>query len=541
MSYKFPKRLVQSETPFKAREFNQDWQPIGDKASGRLNAHDILGDIKEFSPKPGVQAFHKPYYVEVSSNPDWGSPSAGYRAPTLGTLTNASFVPQSSNWSQVESMVFEDIVTGNGSVWIVFWCNYVYHEFIPSDSGAARHTGFIAGVPAPGLQLAIRVDGQVVSESVTAQVDEWHRSAQALKPVSQRDSSNTSASMKNLPGPGLYKSQAIRGIGPQAGAVRVVVSVPVSAGTHTIEAVARSIQPVVPQLLPADAAVVIHNRKLFALECPVFPANAPTRVSVETPTFLDGHVVSQASMKTNRADIITAALNNIEDGDLARGALMNKHLPPTHLDVSHTTILPAGAQQLNCAYPGYGIDTISGTKATGATGWWWLDDGAGVDLTTLDDPVRGAVDILTDGVDSLVIVMGNVQLNEINGTPGGGPGDDIGCMAAFALGVQRDDLTTINILGSTEVYVNNYTYWVQADGNTSTLSRPVEYDVPIFHVFNYSPTTGGTAGADPTYDLDFIGIVGSGFRLSKAGGGPIVTSPDVYYQRGALSFFQIRG
>lgn len=534
MPYRFPRKLLRSGEPLKRETFDSYWQPLGELVSGKLDAHNIDAATVEVAIDPAVNALYKPYYVEVNSNPEWGNGTSGYTKPTIATVTatgTAHFVGQTSNWQTVDRMIHSNVTTGTSNLWIVAWCTYVLHGFAAGDG---RHGGELGGgeyMRGTGLQLAIRVDGQILPESITGHTEDWTRSFAAMKPLSQRDSTRSSGK-KRTPGPGLRRSDYLKGIGPIAGAVRIVTTAAVGPGTHVVEVVARTLQDYDLALLGlssiADIACAIHNRKLFVLDCPVYPVSAPTRTSVEVPAFEDGSVISNASLATNRHTAIVTALNDVDHGDLARGALMNTHIPPAYLDRS-TTFIANGVQTMHCIYPGYGIDTITPNKALGTQGWYWLEDGAGDYLRTTSDATRGAVDWTTNGGGCLLIVLGNVQLHEIEGQVSPEWRDH---MAAFAIARQRDDTGTVDVLGNTEAYVNNHIddwHYVAGTGGR----REIEVDIPLFHVFNFSEANDG---ADPGFDIREIGIVASSFSLSDPFDGP-----NLHYNRGNLTVIKLRG
>ena len=531
MPYRFPRKLLRSGEPLKRETFDSYWQPLGELVSGKLDAHNIDSATVEVAIDPAVNALYKPYYVEVNSNPGWGNGTSGYTKPTIASVTatgTAHFVGQTSNWQTVDQMVHSNVTTGTSNLWIVAWCTYVLHEFTVGvgDHAAQDVSGlYMRGA---GLQLALRVDGQILPESITGHSEDWVRSFAAMKPTAQRSPANA-ANKRRTPGPGLRRSAYLRGVGPACGALRLVVNAPVGPGTHTVEVVARTLQSYdVSTTESGNIACVIHNRKLFVLDCPVYPVSAPTRTSVEVPAFEDGSVISNASLATNRHTAIVTALNDVDHGDLARGALMHGHIPDAWLDRS-TTDINNGVQTMHCIYPGYGIDTITADKALGTQGWYWLEDGAGKYLRTTSDATRGAVDWTTNGGGCLLIVLGNVQLNEIEGQVGVGWRDHIG---AFAIARQRDDTGTVDVLGNTEAYVNNHVdNWYIVAGVSAR--REIEVDIPLFHVFNFSEANDG---ADPGYDIREIGIVASSFSLSDPTDGP-----NLHYNRGNLTVIKLRG
>lgn len=531
MPYIFPKRLVRGDQMPDPKDFDRDFIPAAEKISGRLNAHDLSGSSLKAGATVGSNAYYKPYYNEVQSDPGWGDDSL-YAHPTVGGLpANTDLLVPNAGWTALSSIGHSSVSIGNGNLWIVGWAQYVYHSFVTTAPG---HTSLVASSPDPdslriaGIQFAIRVDGQIVPESVTGHTIDWRRFIQPLKPQTQRDSTSATNKKRN-PGPGLHESSPIRGIGPQAMPVRVTCSVPVLEGTHTVEMVARVVAKDNPILFSAVSLQVgVHNRKLFVLGCPTVPASAPTRTATTVPNLNAGSTISAQTFYTDRADKIADAYNDISEGDLSRGALMNAHLPPSYLDQSYTQILPSSDQTIDCLYPGYGDATVAGAKASGNAGWWPLDDGAGpaVFLRTDNDSSRTpGTDVDVTTTNTWVIVMANVQLRAVKDNTNPRRVDEL---AAFTIMHRNDTAGTYTNTASSECYVNRYINWGDIGGNAAELD--IEVDVPLFHVYNYSSSV-------PSNNFDHIGVYGCGMALNS-GGTP--ASPDVIYRRGSLTMIQLR-
>lgn len=542
MPFIFPKRVLQTGDVLAKADMNADWQPIGELASGGLDSHNLAGVLAS-QVSVADSTFHKAYYIEQGVNPGFGD-NTGYTNPTLaGPPANAWVVPITSNWSQVGSMELTNIVTGISNLWIVGWCAYVYYGFIGTNGTVGTHAALTAGnfIDA-GLQLALRVDGQILPETVTGHTDDRYRPVEPLKPQVQRSSANA-VGMKHMPGPGLVKSHIIRGHGPQAGALRLVASAPVGPGNHTVELVARIVQKENPlaSLIIADTAVGIHNRKLFVLDCPVYPNTAPSRSEVEIPAFDDATVVSTANMTTNRMTVLTTALNGLDAGHLQRGSFTNRHLPKVPPDHSYVGLTPASPVEYDCKYPGYGVDTLAAARTGNNVGWSYVSDPGGARLLRTDyDLVRaaGAIDA-TD--DCLIVVMADVQLHSIENIAGSedpAQQPSICSFANFAIAALPSGGAFAEI-ESTEAAFNNHVYWGYAAGVPVNLQ--MEVNVPLFHVFNYSPQTLPNPGAASLTDIDYIGVVCSTFRTSKTGGGAVNVVDDVFCQRGALTVLKLRG
>lgn len=544
MPFILPKRVLRDGDLLKKEDFNADWQPVAELASGHLDSHNLDSDLLKPNVVVADGAFHKAYYLEQAVNPGWGD-NTGYTVPLLATPpTDAWIVPITSNWTPVTPLQLTSITTGVSNLWIVAWAAYVYYGFSNVNNQIGTHAGTTAGnfIDA-GLQLAIRVDGQILPETITGHTDDRYRPCEPLKPRRQRDSS-AAADLKNAPGPGLFESHTIRGHGPQAGALRLVANAPVSPGTHSVELVARIVQKDNPlaSLAVTVTGVGLHNRKLFVLDCPIHPAAAPTRTAVEVSALDDASVISAASLHTARNDVVADALNDVDAGHLARGAFTGRHLPNVPLDVSYSWITPTAPIEYDSKYPGYSSNTIAPSRTGLDTGWSWVLDTTGTKyLRTDSDLVRTPGDFITNGVDCLVIVMADVQLHEIDGgatSEAATTASSVCCFGSFGIAYQPNG-GSVDVLHHTTAEFNNFTSWAYAVGFPIPVG--VETNVPLFHVFNFSPNTGGTAGSLAGSNIDYVGVVCSAFRTAHSGGGAINIVPDVYCQRGALTVIQLRG
>ena len=210
------------------------------------------------------------------------------------------------------------------------------------------------------IQYALRVDGAVITETITGRFDNEQGAPLPFRVIDPRAMGATKTPLGSRP-TGAEVAAGASAVGVYAGreavrpdainrpmlSVRLTATVPVSPGRHIVETVARrvpcggdrsfrtdvhrvgtfvsTVGVVNPQ--PADSQVVIYNRQLSVTESPLAPVGAPLFGGVVTvPAFADGDMVSHQSLVDERVDVVVDALNEVKDYQVSRGAINGDHL-----------------------------------------------------------------------------------------------------------------------------------------------------------------------------------------------------------------------
>ena len=212
------------------------------------------------------------------------------------------------------------------------------------------------------IQYALRVDGAVITETITGRFDNEQGALRPFRVVDPRAIASTDTPLGPLgaASTGVYVSRGDNrpdAVNRPMHTVRLTATVPVSPGLRVVEVVARRVPcglrrsfrtgvnsvgnftPAVgafnPQ--PPDSHVVLYNRQLSVTESPIDPVGSARFVgAVTVPAFAEEDEVSHQSLLTDRVDVIVDALNEIKDYQVARGAINGDHLE------SYSAVLATG-------------------------------------------------------------------------------------------------------------------------------------------------------------------------------------------------------
>jgi hypothetical protein len=372
-----------------------------------------------------------------------------------------------------------------------------------SDLSSTTVTGGAQGAlvyfPAQ-LQVALRVDGVVLPETITGRYD----NEQGSFPPSRIQSS-----VSNLTGVSVVRiKERPDALGIPMYTARLTYNVKVSPGNHVVETVVRRVpmgenrkfmtpvpavgeRPDPPYAMPEDNRVTIYNRQLKvvditqeATEAAVFDA------ALEIPAFKNEDVVSYESLDEGRLRPAIDALNDIKPFQVARGAINGAHL------AGYSSVL--GVAQDVMATGGVllheGLTPYSRLHSS-------LDEGLFGQFYTLYKRSGGWKEIVSAPLSTPVAafqlctisVEGNVFLDKLQTTAvsttisTGGPSGPHSTMhlgaATFCIGLKSAG--TWYLWMPSLAWVNSNLYWAseaKAPG-TTTLST-------IAHLSNYSDNNG---------------------------------------------------
>lgn len=320
------------------------------------------------------------------------------------------------------------------------------------------------------VQLAIRLDGQVLEHTITGKRSEYETSPLGMRHVTTRDLED-SGTEKNLPGPKGFMRRAV-GMGPEMAATRLGTVIRVSPGTHTVEVVARRIAPRGQRTAIQRDIIGIHNRQLSVIEMPLNEGTTIGASSASVPAFESEDSLDLAPSVNQVVDQV----NNMGRSTIKASSLRNEHLPSNVRSSSTKSINPGDSYNWTTAsFPGWlddgpgvwggGTDNVMtsalASARDGEQGWFGVTDSSGNHFTvnnsaTVDD-------------DSLIIVMADIRLKTVNtrtkssSASGRIPLENrlLDSFAGFALGYSEDTSgdTSWRIIPSSRAYINSYN-WV---------------------------------------------------------------------------------
>ena len=209
------------------------------------------------------------------------------------------------------------------------------------------------------IQYALRVDGVILTETITGRFDNERAPITPARIVDPRDNDSPVASA-GISGPGLGAfRERPDAINIPMFSVRLSASIKVEPGDHVVELVVRrvptgrrrSFTPPPPevgnpvssaQYLPPQNRVYIYSRQLVVTDIPDEPIEAaefgtPAVVS----SFKDEDVVSKKTLVDDRLQRVAEETNDIQSFQVARGAINGDHLE------RFSSVIASGATSLS--------------------------------------------------------------------------------------------------------------------------------------------------------------------------------------------------
>ena len=323
-----------------------------------------------------------------------------------------------------------------------------YEQNYP-NAGGYHHIS--KGAHPARVQFAIRVDGRIIDESITGNIESYGESAHGLaigtspkSTVGQRslrDVTNYRITEKPRPGQKI-RSQVSVGLGPEVMPVRLGAVVPVAPGDHVVELVARRLRRRDGKRYREGDYVGVFSRRLFCLDLPNYPprqdGDPVSELIFPTPTVYESET-KITNLGTSPDDLsesiggVKLALNNLQPEHLQRNCLPHDYLPSKCSYAKRVVIEPTTSWSApdrsyinstgmsNARNPGivgpYVNRVVSGssdgwgfdfTTGNGA-GWYQLRDASGGTKLEIDETSSKSLH-LADNKD-ILIVMADVTLN----------------------------------------------------------------------------------------------------------------------------------
>lgn len=422
MSYQFPRRVLRAQDVLDPIELTLDLAPAAERLSGRLNAHNFNQNIASLLDVDAAAFYRTRIYkkgVPFGDNHTATAlePWTGFADATVPA--DAFLVQNGFDWQAIGTagdLSVVSLTTGQSVLWVHVFAQHLWYGFkqffddVPPSSRRGRQHLSNAHENPVNLHFAIRIDGSVIPETITGIDDQIYMASLPAKPLEQRNTDTPTV----LPGPQDVRSQQICAIGPAAVPIRISAAIPVQAGDHTVELVVRR----VPLQLFAETPdytefdqVYIFSRQVIVTELKSFPDDSTVAADVSVPAIEEEELLTNATMYVQRVQPLIAAYNDIQPGNLARGALMHYHLPATLRSTTttrevFTTAFPG--VKYNCVYPGFGSTTIAAAKYGGApsVGWYMIEEGGTKAISAKNISIASA---------SRLLITANLQIVDIDG------------------------------------------------------------------------------------------------------------------------------
>lgn len=418
MSYQFPRRVLRQQDVLDPIELTQDISPAAERLSGRLNAHNFNTTMP--AATIAASAFYKPYYASVTADPQLGGGGSVYHVPVFpgspGADPNAYRVTNTFEWQSIDDQngtpISVTLTCGVSVLWVNAFVQYMWAGFNAGVSVFGSPWGHDYAGPSArpcNVQFAIRVDGSVIDDTITGVDQLDFRSSMGLKARIQRSSSTL------LPGPQDVRGNVASSLGPPSLPVRLTLCLPVQAGNHTVEIVVRRMPDVrdvdVDLAYTSGDFVAVFNRQLLVVDLKSFPVDSVVGAEVSAPGWDEEDPITTASIYTQRVQPIISGYNNVDVGNVQRGALMHYHLPSSLIHADTAEQEWAAAENFNNAYPGFTSATVTTTKFAGlpGIGWYLLDDGVAPTYPVKTGPFDATKK-------SFFVVLANAQLIRVGNT-----------------------------------------------------------------------------------------------------------------------------
>ena len=539
MSYIFPRRLLRAQDVLDPIELTLDLSPAAERISGRLNAHNFTTDLATLATVD-PEAFYalKHYTKYVPFLYAAGPPTAGY--PDDTNSVDAYQVQNNYEWQTISdsggATPSVSLMTGGSVLWVNAYAQYLWHGFAPRyHSGGvpkayAQHA-FGSQTIGANVQFAIRLDGNIVPETVTGMDEVIYRASVPIRQTTQRSATTP------LPGPHDLKGHQIVALGPPCLPIRISACIPVEAGNHTVEIVVRR----VPVVLDAETKnykekdyVYVYNRQIFVADLKSFPVDSVGATDISVPAFEEEDTLSQATMYTQRVQPLIAGYNAVAEGNLQRGALMHYHLPTVLAGAPRTAERNFGTfEKFNSIFPGNGVNTVTTTayNAAPATGWTLITGiGTPIQITAMDTTVGRKILVLINA--QVRNVQGGVMVDGATSHRAA----RIGSFANFQVMWQvtgASATTWFGLPGSLGM-VNNFVWWPKkpwTDPDRFLAASDLDYgleqsEIQLMAVLDYSTVVLGSTiniglfgsvthsviGQNTEYEIRYGSIIAIPFR-----------------------------
>lgn len=520
MPHTFPGVAFQTGEIVDPDALNDTFQEVASKLAGRLNEHDISDDTKA---KLSVEneAYYDAHQIKRAATPGLNAAARNAANHFYADINGASVVGDDAVASVQDTDGWQALVdfggtqdmsltltTGEDTLVMFAMAQHFGWEGSDEDKAPKLNSPL-------RLQYALRVDGALLDDTITgASVypdpppQQWYRATRSAVPAADEYDYRH-----------IQYLQGTTGISCAAHPTRLTRSIPVVAGSHTVELVARRLPPAEYKVDndQQGSTVQVFNRRLFVLRLKGISPHTGDAVSVNISAFEDGQVVTAQQVNADGFVALSTPANALTNGNLERGVFRNEHLPSVVYGPKAQPITPGSPTTIfNGEYPGYGVNSAA---------WTVISNGGGQDLA-ITGPTAGEWRL--DTYPGLFVVMANIEVASVVWNPQ--KGDHRGIIV-LALRV-TNSAGTVRVLGETEVCIN--THNPDPESSTPTM-RPIQTDAPLMWVVD---STQLSAANQRITRVEVVGSVWDGHYGPRSGGG---VQLDARTQRGMIYAFALKG
>jgi hypothetical protein len=471
MAYRFPKRKVGAGEPADPRIVDENIRPVAHELSGRLNEHNLKAAQITADMVPS-STYYIPHYASAPLRQSYDGESTFY-SYGIEYIT----LPDDGAWHAMDDIQLS-FTTGEDLLWIVGWCQI--HSDADIDYtllGTPIATGDWTSnrTRRPRVQVAVRVDGVVLQETVTGTIEIVSQPPWGLDPKTPVADAVSIHPFKTAGCSSMVRARF---------SLRVQAHVPVQAGPHAAKLVLRRVPlDVSPDEITSfdpsvdNITVQVAGRRLLAMQIVQNAAATGTDDGVAVTNHVDQDPVTATSLFGGAIPPVASLENDLTDGTIIRHGLRQVHLPSRILYPCQVGLPtgPAGAV----------IDVV--------------EDAGGTPLRTTNGPYD------FDANPAFVVVMANVHVGQA--------GSIFFFRTTYADATYADDFDSVTVgpLPIPPPFAGGYcvgTGTTNLDGATPYETK-ANFDVPLFLCLDYRTTP-------PDSPLDYVDVRGLSDKVIRS-------------------------
>ncbi len=517
MAHTLPPKRFRDGEPVDPDAFNQVFQETATKLAARLNEHDIDAATLKAEPVAVADgAYYAAHYVAKASDPNLTrGGGAFYAEPDSTAGDDVAVISEQGQWQSLLDQNGTDkmsltMTTGEDTLVIIgqaqHFAWYGADANLDDDATPSFNTPL-------RIQYALKVDDLVIDYTVTGAFffpdpppQEWYR-AENIPSVADFDYRH------------VFYIQDTIGTNNAVMPVALFYSVPVIAGSHTVEMCTRGLPSLKYKTAEEGDGVTIQafNRQMLVLRIRGGAAYAGGVPDTTVPAVDDGDTLTLSNVFINGQYAIKNTLNTVQPKNIERGALRNEHLPSLVYGPKTKILTDASPTAIvDSVYPGYGTDGAGWVTVTGALG--------NLEVT---GPTTGEWDLAANP--GLFVVIVNVQVPYIKWAAAwGGSFTDLRALGILAIATTTT-AGTRTVHGISEAYVNAHNPDPYTTAGVDAMHN-IEVDVPLMLVIDSDDLAGAA-----------LHIAKVEVLVSTWNGVDGTAAVDVKTQRGGLCAFGLKG
>ena len=347
MAYEFPKHVLKSKEVLDPDKLTSELSPATEQLSGQLNSNNLSGKgfklDRNLMPYGSVLRYGYAYHL---GNADFRYEGVGSGEGDPAELPKypSSYIT-GSHWNT--KLATAMTISQPCRLWISGIAQYLWYAFvaqqrppfpghcwqygdlIDGDDYPTQYSGGLNEYPrrlyGARVQWAIRVNGMIVTESITGCMDDNQQATVPIKLTVDRLLKDD-----QFPGPSGEKTPQRSSLGVIAWPSRIGCTVDVPVGRCVVELVCRRLKDSRFEKqygLPDDDTnyIGVFNVSQVVFQIPTRVGSAPTYDSVDVPAFGDQELFGRGTLYRSRLQVLENTLGSLRPGNLQPGALRPEH------------------------------------------------------------------------------------------------------------------------------------------------------------------------------------------------------------------------